>query len=374
MGWIPPTFLHCHGNDQGRLHQLYWHASRNASPQIQKICHQWCQLYCPARIKQPHNRFSLPGRSIHQQLYEPCYPHLTGTTLTCHDSRDDRYSWCFLAGYQWQQQPNMQEEATEEWGAVFNTKNYTGFWLWWLRKKPCALNWQNGRSCFYLEGLVHAGKRGMVGKPFKEFEMAVAKLWHAFTCIPLGARLLLPCYWVLKVQLPYVFLHQNVMLLNALEGCRTLLWESTREPTRCCKLTCGWTDFIGIVDVSSRGVRGVIFGKISACTPMVFRWKWPDNIQSNIQSFNNLTGTITNSNLKMTGLLLLWLAMEGVCRHLREKWITLFCDNSPLISWVTCLASKWSLMAKHLVQALALRLKIQRTCPLQWATAKMQLS
>ena len=42
----------------------------------------------------------------------------------------------------------------------------------------------------------------------------------------------------------------------------------------------------------------------------------------------------------------------------------LFGDNSPSISWVERLASKRSLVAKHLVQALALQLKIQRACPL----------
>jgi hypothetical protein len=57
-------------------------------------------------------------------------------------------------------------------------------------------------------------------------------------------------------------------------------------------------------------------------------------------------------------------AMEKVCGPLREKRIMLFNDNSPSIGWVTRLASKQSLVAKHLVQALALQLKIQRACPL----------
>ena len=42
----------------------------------------------------------------------------------------------------------------------------------------------------------------------------------------------------------------------------------------------------------------------------------------------------------------------------------MFGDNSPSISWVKRLASKQSLVAENLVQALALRLKIQRACPL----------
>jgi hypothetical protein len=66
----------------------------------------------------------------------------------------------------------------------------------------------------------------------------------------------------------------------------------------------------------------------------------------------------------MAGLLLLWLAMQGVCGPLREKRIALFGDNSPSISWVARLASKWCLVAKNLVQALALCLKIQHACPL----------
>ena len=60
----------------------------------------------------------------------------------------------------------------------------------------------------------------------------------------------------------------------------------------------------------------------------------------------------------MAGLLLLWLIMEGVCRPLQEKYIAMLGDNSPSIGWVKRLASKRSLVAEHLIQALALQLKI----------------
>jgi hypothetical protein len=66
----------------------------------------------------------------------------------------------------------------------------------------------------------------------------------------------------------------------------------------------------------------------------------------------------------MASLLMLWLVIEGVCGQLQEKRITLFCNNSPSIGWATCLASKQSMVAEHLVQALAMYLKIQRACPL----------
>jgi hypothetical protein len=66
----------------------------------------------------------------------------------------------------------------------------------------------------------------------------------------------------------------------------------------------------------------------------------------------------------MAGLLMLWLVIEGVCPSLREKCVTLFSDNSPTVSWVTRLASRKSLVAEHLVQALALWLKTIHVCPL----------
>ena len=75
-------------------------------------------------------------------------------------------------------------------------------------------------------------------------------------------------------------------------------------------------------------------------------------------------GIISNSDLEMAGLLMLWLAIEGVCGPLQAKRITLLCDNSPLNGWATRLASKWSMVAENLIQALALHLKIQRACPL----------
>jgi hypothetical protein len=123
---------------------------------------------------------------------------------------------------------------------------------------------KRGRLRTVLKGWIRSGKRGMVGVPFKEFKSVVAKLRHAFTCIPAGVGLLLMCNRILKLQLPYVYFHRNLKALNAIERCRTLLWESTWEPTWCRELTCGWPDFIGIVDASSHGVGGVIFGELSA--------------------------------------------------------------------------------------------------------------
>ncbi len=37
-----------------------------------------------------------------------------------------------------------------------------------------------------LRGWIRTGHRGSAGIPFKEFESTIAKIRHAFTCIPMG--------------------------------------------------------------------------------------------------------------------------------------------------------------------------------------------
>jgi hypothetical protein len=126
-----------------------------------------------------------------------------------------------------------------------------------------------------------------------------------------------------------------------------------------------WTARLhGITTASSYSIGGVIFGKLLVCTPTLFCWQWPEGIRSQVILFDNPASRIMNLDLEMTGLLLLWLAMEGVCGPLLEKCIALFGDNSSLIGWVAHLASKQSLIAENLIQAMALCLKIQQACPL----------
>ena len=126
----------------------------------------------------------------------------------------------------------------------------------------------------------------------------------------------------------------------------------------------GWPDFIGIVDASSHGVGRVVMGETLQCISTVFCWEWPQDVTANVWSFSNLMGTITNSDLEMTGVLILWLVMEVVCQPLQGKQVALFSDNSPAVGWTKCLASRKSLVAKHFVQALALQIKTNKTCPL----------
>jgi len=105
-------------------------------------------------------------------------------------------------------------------------------------------------------------------------------------------------------------------------------------------------------------------GETSQCIPMVFRWEWPQDVTANVRSFSNPMGTITNSDLEMAGVLILWLVMEVVCQPLQEKRVALFSNKSPEKRWMKCLASRKLLVAEHFVHALALQIKTNKTCPL----------
>ncbi len=171
----------------------------------------------------------------------------------------------------------------------------------------------------------------------------------------MGRGLLSPCNKILQIKPLVVYLHQNPVLLAAICGCRTLLRESSDAPTRCRELVGGWPNYIGVCDALSHGVGGVVIGEGSPCTPT----EW-------LQEVKNLyhAKTITNSNLEMAGLLFLWLVIESVCGNLREKSVALFSDNSPTVEWVRRLATRGSLVSAHLIWALALRLKLNGTCPI----------
>ena len=211
--------------------------------------------------------------------------------------------------------------------------------------------------------LRHAERSG-AGIPFDEFQSIIAKLRHAFISIPSGLGLLSPCNEILRKQPAVVYIHSNRWLTEAIAGCKTILRESTLAPTKCTQLVPGWPDYVGIVDASGHGVGGVIVGENKACTPTVFRYEWPPDIKQEINSEENPTGKLTNSDLECAGLLLLYLVMEDVCDIDKGTHVALFSDNSPTVHWVRRLASKSSRVAGQLIRALALRLGISGASPL----------
>jgi hypothetical protein len=220
---------------------------------------------------------------------------------------------------------------------------------------------------FLLETLhrwIRAATSSRAPVPFLEFESVVAKLRHAFIAIPAGVGLLSVCNPILGKRPLVVHIDRNRHLFEALKDCRSILREATAHPMPCAELVPGWPDYVGVKDASKHGVGGIIVGENRRCTPTVFRVEWPNDIKQALVSTTNPTGTITNSDLEMAGLLILWLAMEEVCELTPGTHIALFSDNSPTVHWVRRMAARGSRVASQLLRALALRLKIRMVSPL----------
>jgi hypothetical protein len=244
-------------------------------------------------------------------------------------------------------------------GEYATTKTILGFDFDRLAKTLWLEDTKRAHLLTVLHGWLRSSRTGTVGIPFKEFESVIAKIRHAFTGIPAGRGLLTPCNKMLQMKPPVFYLHWNAVLLAAVAGCRTLLHESLDSPTRCRELVSEWLGYIGVCDTSSHGVGGIVFVETELCLPTVFRWEWSPEVKEAYHSKK-----ITNSDLEMAGLLFLWLVIELVCGNLREKHVALFSDNSPTVSWVCRLATRGSLVSAHLIRALALRLKLNGTCPI----------
>ena len=82
-----------------------------------------------------------------------------------------------------------------------------------------------------LHAWIRMALHGHGGIPFKQFKITIAKLRHAFTAIPAGVGLLSQCTRVLAKKPPIVWLNYQKQVLAAIIGCRTLLRESTKDPT-----------------------------------------------------------------------------------------------------------------------------------------------
>ena len=206
--------------------------------------------------------------------------------------------------------------------------------------------------------------RSRTAIPLNTFQKVAGKLQHASMGVPGGKGLFTPINKQLGKEAKWINLTRNSPLRTALTDWRALLLEANKEPTKALELVHGEPAYIGIVDASKGGVGGVVFGHLEECKPTVFRFEWPAEIQAKVQTQENPSGTITNSDLEMAGLLLVWLVMEAVVPSLRHKHVALLSDNSPSVSWVTRLASKSSMIAGALLRALALRLRVNRTSPL----------
>jgi len=107
----------------------------------------------------------------------------------------------------------------------------------------------------------------------------------------------------------------------------------------------------------------VWFGSAKKLPPIVWRVEFPPEICRQVVSQNNPTGSISNSDLEMTGLLLQWIVLESVT-ELAHAHVACWCDNTPTVAWATKLLSTKATKAAQILRILALRMLHCRASPL----------
>jgi hypothetical protein len=114
----------------------------------------------------------------------------------------------------------------------------------------------------------------------------------------------------------------------------------------------------GFVDASKWVVGGVWFGGTKQLIPIVWFYEWPQTIRNQLCSASNKTGSLTISDLELTGILLQWLVLEHVVdtSTLRDASVSIWCENLPAVAWMYKFHTNTSLMAARILRALAVRL------------------
>ena len=191
-----------------------------------------------------------------------------------------------------------------------------------------------------------------------KFQQLIGKLMHASIGLPMGKSLLSPAYAAMRNDPPFIKI--NNFLRQCLQDWSTLLHQLSSRPTSVRELVQTPPAFVGYVDACAFGAGGVWFSGSATIQPTVWRIQFPKYIIANLVSDKNPTGTLTNSDLEMAGLLCQWLVLECISpSSLKYKTIGIFSDNTPTVAWANKLSSSSSTIASYLVRALAIRLHVQ---------------
>jgi hypothetical protein len=264
--------------------------------------------------------------------------------------------------------PEVTGHAGEDPVSIKKLKQGDG--LWATRKELLGWVFDGAKRCIELPAdkveritaeLHSLTRRTQVRR--KEFESIRGRLRHACIGIPAGKGLMGPIDAALRGEQRWIRIKSNAPVRDALSDFGTLIKILGQRPTHCRELVVDIPGYVGYCDASKLGAGGVWLSGNLQLSPIVWRIQWPPDIQANVVSFQNPTGTITNSDLEMAGMLLHFLVLEHVVA-LRHVHVAAWCDNTPTVSWTNKLSSSRSSVAGRLTRALALRIHANKASPL----------
>ena len=200
--------------------------------------------------------------------------------------------------------------------------------------------------------------------PSKIMEKLQGKLVHASFGIPGGRGLMSPLYATQFDTKEFITITKPIK--QCLKDWKQMITIMNQRPTSVLELVHNTPHFIGYTDSSKSAIGGVwTHGKKSLQSQWVWRLEWPQEIQQRLNSKEHPKGSLSINDLEMAGLLMGWLVLEQIIpESIQGAHIGLFCDNTSAVAWTNKHSTSTSIIAGHLLRALALRQHVNRTSPL----------
>ncbi len=269
--------------------------------------------------------------------------------------------------------PDPMDNAEDEPISIKKLKQGEGRWAtrkeilgWLFDGTTRCINLPTNKVTSILQSLKELTRKNTVR--IGALEKINGKLMHATIGIPNGRGLLSPIIAAIAAQPKTHHYKDRTICLNqatkqALNDWRALLPMALQHPTPCTDLIPAVADYGGYCDASKAGAGSIWVGLNWALPPIIWQVPFPPDIQAAVVSEANPRGSISNSDLKMMGLLLQWLVLEqfGTLQHAH---VACWCDNTPMVAWATRLLSTKAANAARILRILALRMLACQTSPM----------
>ena len=192
-----------------------------------------------------------------------------------------------------------------------------------------------------------------------DFQKLAGILHHAAYGMPGGRGLFNPI-WKAMARCSSGWVKISKEIKDTLTDFKWLFAEITNTPINVAQLVPTYPNVHGYCDACKYGAGGVWIIPLSANSNRYIFWSiaFPEDI---VKKFE--THELSINDLEMAGVLLQWLVLEHLLPSLHHIQVGIECDNSSTVVWSKKFTAK-SIVAGHLLRALALRQQICSSAPL----------
>jgi hypothetical protein len=173
----------------------------------------------------------------------------------------------------------------------------------------------------------------------KRYRRIVGKLRHVTLIMPGTRGVFSPINKALKGNPAVIGLGTKSEVRHALLDLGTLVADLTSRPTKIKDLVPGLDAYRGYCDACAAGAGGVWFSGEDKLEPMVWRVRFPPDIEQEVVSDKNPSGRLTNSDLELAAVLYQNMILRQVA-PMQHQRAGIFSDNTPTVAWTKHMADK----------------------------------